>query len=196
MNTDEQIARIRSMADDSSILRKAVAAELGPQIVDFAAVIAGAIGAGGKILIGGNGGSAADACHMAAEMVVRLTKDRNRQALPAIALGMDPAVLTAASNDLGFQNAIARQVEAIGNKGDMLLVISTSGASDNLVKAVRLGRKRGLLTAGLLGGDGGRLATLVERALIIPHGSVQRIQEEHIFVIHVIVELIESDLFG
>ncbi|MEW5994227.1 MAG: SIS domain-containing protein [Candidatus Zixiibacteriota bacterium] len=187
--------QLRKLAAETAVLRKNIIDEKGTQIVDLAAVISGVIGSGGKILIAGNGGSAADASHFAAEMVIRLTGERNRQALPAIALCTDPAVLTAGSNDLGFEHVFSRQVEALGQKGDMLIVISTSGNSQNLINAVRTARDRGLLTMGLLGRGGGKLAGLVERSLVVPHASVQRIQEEHIFIIHLLVELVEGDLF-
>jgi len=196
MNEDVRLAQLTKLAEESVILRRAVVEQLGPQILDMAAVVSGVIGSGGKLLIAGNGGSAADASHFAAEMIVRLTAERNRQSLPAIALGMDPSVATAAANDFGYEKVFARQIEGLGHKGDMLLVISTSGNSANLVHAVRTAHERGLLTAALLGGRGGELVKQVERSLIVPHSSTQRIQEEHIFIIHLLVELIESDLFG
>ncbi len=195
MRKDKKLAQLRKLADETAILRKSIIEEMGKQILDLAAVISGVIGSGGKLLIAGNGGSAADASHFAAEMIVRLTAERNRQALPAIALCTDSAVMTAAGNDFGFESIFARQIEGLGHKGDMLFVISTSGNSPNLVKAVRTARDRGLLTAGLLGREGGKLGSLVDRALVIRHPSTQRIQEEHIFVIHLLVELVESDLF-
>lgn len=195
MNRDEQLARLKKVADESAVLRKSVVEQLGPKMLDLAAVMSGVIGSGGKILIAGNGGSAADASHFAAEMLVRLSSERNRQSLPAIALSADAAVLTATGNDFGFENIFARQVEGLGQKGDMLLVISTSGNSANLLKAVKAARERGVLTVGLLGGNGGKLVGMVERPLIVPHVSTQRIQEEHIFIIHLLVELVESDLF-
>ena len=195
MKKDKRLAQLRKLADDTAILRKAVIEEMGKQILEIAAVISGVIGSGGKLLIAGNGGSAADASHFAGEMIVRLTADRNRQALPAIALCTDPAVITASGNDFGFESIFARQVEGLGHKGDMLFVISTSGNSPNLVKAVHTAKGLGLLTTGLLGGKGGKLVGLVDRALVVPHPSTQRIQEEHIFIIHLLVELVESDLF-
>jgi len=103
--------------------------------------------------------------------------------------------MTAVSNDYGFDNLFARQVEALGAKGDMLIVLTTSGNSANLVKAVSVARERGLLTLGLLGNRGGKLLKKVDRSLLIPHVSTQRLQEEHLFLIHVLVELIERDLF-
>lgn len=196
MNKDEQLARLLLLAEETTILRKSVVEELGSQILDMAAIISGVIGSGGKVLIAGNGGSAADASHFAAEMVVRLTADRNRQSLPGLALCTDISVMTATANDFGFENVFARQIEGLGCKGDMLFVISTSGNSKNLVKAVHTARDHGLLTAGLLGCQGGKLADLLERSLIIPHTSTQRIQEEHIFIIHLLVEIVEGDLFG
>ncbi|MCK4460853.1 MAG: SIS domain-containing protein [candidate division Zixibacteria bacterium] len=196
MNEDVRLVHLTKLAEDSAILRRSVIEQLGIQILDVAALISGVIGAGGKLLIAGNGGSASDASHFAAEMIVRLSSERKRQSLPAIALGMDPSVTTAAANDFGYENVFARQVEGLGQKGDLFFAISTSGNSVNLVKAVSTARERGLLTTALLGGRGGKLAKQVERSLIVPHTSTQRIQEEHIFIIHVLVELIESDLFG
>ncbi len=196
MNEDVRLVRLTKLAEDSAVLRRSVIEQLGIQILDVAALISGVIGSGGKILIAGNGGSASDASHFAAEMIVRLTSERKRQSLPAIALGMDPSVTTAAANDFGYENVFARQVEGLGQKGDLFFAISTSGNSANLVKAVATARERGLLTTALLGGRGGKLAKQVERSLIVPHTSTQRIQEEHIFIIHILVELIESDLFG
>lgn len=195
MNKEERLLHLRRLAEETTILRKSVVEKLGPDILDLAAVISGVIGAGGKILLAGNGGSAADASHFAAEMIVRLTSERNRQSLPAFALNTDTSVMTAAANDYGFENIFARQVEGLGHKGDMLFVISTSGNSANLIKAAQTARDMGMISVGLLGGTGGKLAPLVDRALIVPHPSTQRVQEEHSFIIHVLVELVESDLF-
>ena len=196
---DVKLAWLQKIGDDSCLLRQAVIGKLGSAILDSAAVISGVLGSGGKLLIAGNGGSAADASHFAAEMVVRLTgrpDQSDRQALPAIALGTDPAVITAAANDFGFENCLARQLDALGVKGDMLFVISTSGNSQNLINAVKMARSKSILATGLLGNRGGKLARIVDRPLIVPHDSTQRIQEEHIFIIHLLVELVESHLFG
>jgi len=196
MKKDDALKLLQRQAQDGFILRKKIVDELGPRILEVANNISAVFGSGGKILVAGNGGSAADASHFTAELVVRLTADRNRQALPAICINVDPSVITAAANDFGFEMAIARQVEALGNRGDLLFVISTSGNSENLIRAVSIARERGLVTAGLLGRRGGRLAEQVDRAIIVPHDSTQRIQEEHIFIIHFLVEMVESDLFG
>lgn len=194
MNNDEKLIYIKKLGDECAVLRKAVTAELSQTILDTAAVMSGVIGSGGKILITGNGGSAADASHFAGEMIVRLSSDKNRQSLPAIALSVDPAVMTAAANDYGYERIFSRQVEGLGNKGDMLFVMSTSGNSPNIIKAVQTAESQGMITVGLLGGTGGKLAGMVDRAIVIPHPSTQRIQEEHIFIIHLLVGLVESDL--
>lgn len=195
MNDENKFNYLRKLAEETTILRKAVVEDLGQNIFDTASQISGVIGSGGKIMIAGNGGSAADASHFAAEMIVRLKSDVNRQSLPALALSVDPSILTACSNDYGFDYVFSRQVEGLGNKGDMLFAISTSGNSANLVKAVQVAREKGIITVGLLGGTGGKLASMVDRAIIVPHPLVLRIQEEHIFIIHTLVELVESDLF-
>ncbi len=196
MKIDARLQRLIKLADDSALLRKLTVERLGPEIIDLAAIISGVIGSGGKLMLAGNGGSAADASHFACEMIVRLSSERNRQSLPAMALNSDTVILTAAANDYGFENIFARQIEGLGQKGDMLFVISTSGNSPNLIKAVQTARTRKILTTGLLGNDGGKLAKMVDRALIVPHPSTQRVQEEHIFIIHILVELIEGDLLN
>jgi D-sedoheptulose 7-phosphate isomerase len=195
--TDEKRREvILKAAEESSLLRRKAAENLAGPLVELANLTAGVIGSGGKALICGNGGSAADSNHMAAEMIVRLTSSRSRQSLPAISLNADTSVITAAGNDFGFEQIFARQVEGLGRRGDILFLISTSGNSANLVRAAETARRLGLITAALLGNDGGKLATAVDKSLIVPHNSVQRIQEEQIFLIHLLVELIEYDLFA
>jgi D-sedoheptulose 7-phosphate isomerase len=196
MKEQEELLRLRKLAEDAGVLRQAVVEQLGNRILDLAGVMAGVIGSGGKLLIAGNGGSAAMASHFAGELVVRLTSERNRQSLPAISLSADSSVITAAGNDYGFENVFARQVEGLGQRGDMLVVLSTSGNSENLVRAVTAAVDKQALTSALLGSDGGRLAKMIERSLIVPHPSTQRIQEEHLFLIHSLVELVEKDLFA
>ena len=195
MNQQEALLELIKRAEEAGVLRKAVVEQLGQKVLDMAGVMSGVIGSGGKILIAGNGGSASMSCHFAAELVVRLTSERNRQALPAISLSADMAIITAAGNDYGFENIFARQVEALGNRGDLLIVMSTSGNSENLVRAVDTARQKQVITAGLLGGDGGQLLKLVDKPLVVPHPMTQRIQEEHLFLIHHLVELVEQDLF-
>jgi D-sedoheptulose 7-phosphate isomerase len=196
MKADKPLTEIMKQAEQASVIRRAMLENSGQLIVETANLISGVIGAGGKVLIAGNGGSASMASHFAAEMIVRLTSERNRESLPAIALTTDVAVITACGNDFGFDNIFSRQVDGIGCKGDMLLVMSTSGNSENLVRAVNSARARGMLVTALLGGEGGKLARMMERPLIVPHTSTQRIQEEHLFLVHTLVELVERDLFA
>jgi len=151
---------------------------------------------GNKLLLCGNGGSAADCQHIATELMIRLSHNIQRPALPAIALTTDASNLTAGGNDIGFENIFARNVEGLGNKGDALIVISTSGNSGNVIKAAETARSKGMKVIGFLGGDGGKLKSLVDLPIIIPSSNVQRIQEGHITVAHIICELVEDELYG
>lgn len=151
---------------------------------------------GKKILLCGNGGSAADAQHIATEFVIRLSAERTRPALPAVALTTDTSYLTAASNDLGYEHVFSRAVEALGNKGDILIAISTSGNSPNIINAVQLANERGLITIGLLGEQGGKTFPYCHHSIRIPSADTQRIQEGHITAAHIICELVEEKLFG
>jgi phosphoheptose isomerase len=151
--------------------------------------------AGNKVLICGNGGSAADAQHMAAEFVSRLSKDFDRPALPAIALTTDTSFLTAYANDCGYEGIFERQVLALGKPGDVLIGISTSGNSTNVVKAVAAARERGLKTIGLLG-EGGVLTSMVDQAVVVPSHDTQHVQEVLLGVEHTVCLLTERGLFG
>jgi len=151
---------------------------------------------GNKLLLCGNGGSAADSQHIATELVIRLSHDLQRPAIPAIALTTDTSNLTAGGNDIGFENVFARNVEALGNKGDILLAISTSGNSPNVIKAVDMAHKNEMKVIGFLGGTGGKLKSIVDLPIIIPSSNTQRIQEGHITIAHIICELVEKELYG
>ena len=151
---------------------------------------------GNKLLLCGNGGSAADCQHIAAEFMIRLSHDVDRPAIPAIALTTDTSNLTAGGNDIGYDNVFARNVEGLGNSGDILIAISTSGNSSNVIKAVEKAKTKKLKTIGFLGGDGGKLSTKVDLPIIMPSKNVQRIQEGHITVAHIICELVEQELYG
>jgi D-sedoheptulose 7-phosphate isomerase len=147
-----------------------------------------------KILLAGNGGSAADAQHIAAELVSRLNYDR--PGLSAIALTTDTSALTAIGNDYGFDRVFARQVEALGQAGDVLIALSTSGNSPNVLAALEAARKRGLKTVGLTGKTGGTMAPLCDIAIKVPSGRTPNIQECHILFGHIICQIIEDTLFG
>jgi phosphoheptose isomerase len=148
---------------------------------------------GGKVLVCGNGGSAAEAQHLAGELVGRF-KEANRPALPALALTVDTSVLTAWSNDAGFEQVFARQIEAFGQPGDMLVALSTSGRSQNLISAFEAARSRNMYCLALLGGDGGPILSLADTAIVVPSSDSQRIQETHLLVLHLLCELVEKGL--
>jgi len=148
------------------------------------------------MLLCGNGGSAADCQHIATEFMIRLSHHINRPALPAIALTTDTSNLTAGGNDIGWVNVFARSVEGLGNEGDILLAISTSGNSPNVIKAVEKAREKKMIVVAFLGGDGGKLKDIVDLPIVIPSSNVQRIQEGHITIAHIICELVEMELYG
>ncbi|MBI3189099.1 MAG: D-sedoheptulose 7-phosphate isomerase [Ignavibacteriales bacterium] len=148
-----------------------------------------------KVLLCGNGGSAADSQHIATELVIRMSKP-DRPALPAIALTTDTSCITAGGNDIGFDNIFSRQVEALGNAGDVLIAISTSGKSENVNRAINEAKKKGMTVIGFLGKDGGSSKDLVDVSIIIPSNDTQRIQEGHITVAHIICGIVENEMFS
>ena len=149
-----------------------------------------------KLLLCGNGGSAADAQHLATEFVVRLSPTIKRPGLPAIALTTDTSNLTAAANDIGYDNVFARSIEALGNEGDVLIGITTSGNSPSINNAFTAAKSRGMVTIGFLGKDGGQSKSLVDLAIIVPSSDTQRIQEGHITIGHIIFQEVEQEMFG
>ena len=165
------------------------------EVARAAQAIAAAFARGGKLLVCGNGGSAADAQHVAGEFVNQFLV-KNRRALPALALTTDGGVLTCVANDTGFERVFARQVEAFGARGDVLLAITTSGNSGNVEAAARAARERGVTVVGLLGRDGGRVRHLCDLALVVESADTQRIQETHNLVGHVLCDLVERILFS
>ena len=152
------------------------------------------LSAGGKVLLFGNGGSAADAQHIAAELVGRFK--RERKGLPAIALTVNTSTLTAIANDYGPEHVFARQVEALGQPGDLAIGISTSGASPNVLRALEAAKASGLITVGLTGRNGGELRSSVQHCLQVPSDNTPRIQEAHILLGHILCEYVEESLFG
>jgi D-sedoheptulose 7-phosphate isomerase len=163
------------------------------KIMDVTKRILGAYRKGNKVLFFGNGGSACDASHLAAELVNRYKKDRD--GLPALALATDMAIITSIGNDYDYTELFSRQIKAMGNKGDVAIAISTSGNSPNVLKAVEVARQKGLVTVGFTGKDGGKLAGLVDYAFIVPSNNTARIQEAHITLGHLLCELIEDEMF-
>lgn len=163
-------------------------------LVAAAERICASMQAGGKLLVAGNGGSAADAQHLVAEFVMRLNKDR--RALPAIALTTDTSILTAIGNDTDYAHVFERQIEALGRAGDVFLGISTSGNAKNLVKALESARAAGLTTIGLLGNGGGAMAPLCDLAVLVPSRVTMHIQESQLALEHILCLLVERLYFG
>ena len=149
-----------------------------------------------KLLLCGNGGSAADSQHLATEFIIRMNPAIKRPGIPAIALTTDSSMLTAGANDFGYDHVFARAVEALGNEGDVLIGISTSGKSESINLAFKMARSKGLATIGLLGKDGGTSKDLVDLAIIVPSSDTQRIQEGHITIGHIICGLVEREMYG
>jgi len=181
---------------ESSEVKIKVLNQCSKEILSAVNLLSKTFSKGNKLLLCGNGGSAADCQHIATELVVRLNHKLKRPALPAIALTTDTSNLTAGGNDIGFENVFARSVEALGNNGDILLVISTSGNSFNVIKAAQKAKLKKMKSIGFLGGNGGKLKSLVDLPIIVPSSNVQRIQESHITIAHIICELAELELYG
>lgn len=197
MNEKEtQKVSVAKLQIESSIAlkKKIKSEEFLEKIVRLADEFTNCIKSDGKILLCGNGGSAADCQHIAGELVVRLNSDSQREALAAIALTVNPSVVTASANDFGFERIFSRQVEALGKKGDCLLCISTSGNSPNLLLACEAAKEKGVKTFALLGKGGGKLKDLVDFSFVVPSNDTQRIQEVHITIGHILVLLIEKSL--
>lgn len=186
--------RARAYLQESADLKREVAGKCLDSIVAAAGLIAEAFRSGGKVLLCGNGGSAADCQHMAAEFVSVLSQDFKRPGLPAIALTTDTSFLTAYANDFGYEGIFERQVQALGKPGDVLVGISTSGNSTNVVRAVEAAQTAGMRTL-VLTGNAGRLPGMAEVAISVPSADTQHIQEAHLAIEHVICELVERQLF-
>jgi len=187
---------ITDSLNESSETKLKIKDQLMNEILKAVDLLSDCYKAGNKLLLCGNGGSAADCQHIATELMIRLSHHIQRPALPAIALTTDTSNLTAGGNDIGFENVFARNVEGLGNNGDILLAISTSGNSPNVIKAVDFSHKKGMKVIGFLGGNGGKLKDKVDLPIVIPSTNVQRIQEGHITVAHIICELVEDKLYG
>lgn len=186
-------AALRIAAGLADLARTAEATSaLAPAVAHLASRYADTLRRGGTIFFAGNGGSAADAQHIAAEYVVRFRELRRPYA--AIALTTDSSLLTAAANDLGFEQVFARQIEALGRAGDLLVLHSTSGTSGNLLAAAHAARIHGVTVAAFLGRGGGPLKAVADEAIVIPSDTVSRIQELHLALEHLIVEIVEEEL--
>ena len=187
----EAIVRI---FEDSAQVKVKFARENAEKIIEVVQLIAHAFRDGRKLLVFGNGGSAMDASHIAAEFVNRFLMER--PPLPAIALNTDVAVLTSISNDYDFSQVFSKQVSALGHEGDVVIGISTSGNSANVIKAIEVAKNNGMKTVVLTGGTGGRLAKMADYVFVVPTKHTPRIQETHITLGHTICEMVDQELFG
>ena len=185
-------ARFAEALNDLASLATRVARELGPQLDVALGLVEETVRRGGTLFFCGNGGSAADAQHLATEYVVRYM--RSRRAYPAVALTTDTSLLTAAGNDLGFEHVFARQVEALAKPGDLLIIHSTSGASPNVLRAAEAAQSRGIPVLAFSARDGGPLRELADHSVIIPTERTDRAQELHLCIEHIICDLVERTL--
>jgi D-sedoheptulose 7-phosphate isomerase len=189
-------AFIQDELQASADLKRKIFEQCNDRIIKAVDILIGALNQRKKILFCGNGGSAADSQHLATEFVIRMNPSIKRPGLPAIALTADSTMLTAGANDIGYDNVFARAVEALGNEGDVLIGISTSGRSESVNRAVAMASSKGLKTIGLLGKDGGATKDLVNLAIIVPSNDTQRIQEGHITIGHILCALVEREMYG
>jgi D-sedoheptulose 7-phosphate isomerase len=193
----DHVANLRRHFEDSIAVKQAAMETLAPAIARAGLALAAALKSGRKALSCGNGGSAADSQHFAAEIVGRF--ERERPGLPAIALTVDSSALTAIANDYSWEVVFAKQVEALGNPGDVLLAISTSGNSKNVVAAIKSAQAKGLVVIAMTGRDGGEMGRLLAPTdfhLNVPHPRTMRIQEVHLLVLHCLCEVVDNELFG
>jgi len=185
-----------SVLDSIKIKKKLLNKKYRSIINDIISEIFLKIKTGKKVFICGNGGSAADAQHLSAEFVIRLNPKKNREAYPLISLCADATNITACSNDFGFTNIFKRNLEALGQNGDLLIVLSTSGNSMNIIKAIKQAKKMNIKTIGFLGLTGGKCSALTDIELLIPSQNVARIQESHMFLGHHILNEVEKKLIS
>lgn len=187
---------IESEIRDSILTKEKLIQTSIPSIEKAAQLLVDVLRKDGFVLFCGNGGSACDASHIAAELVVRFKSGNDRKAIPALALSADQAVLTAGANDYGYDSIFERQVEAFGRAGDLLIALTTSGNSPNILKAIEMAKKKNLKVLTLLGGTGGKAKGLGDAEIIVPSSTTARIQECHITIGHILCSLVERDLFG
>lgn len=177
-------------------VKKELAAQQLPAIEEAGLALASVYAEQGKVLLCGNGGSAADAQHIAAELVVRYKGGNERRALPAQTLSPDPSTITACGNDYGYDQLFARSVDAFGNQGDALIAISTSGNSKNVLEAIKAAKTKEMKVITLLGGDGGQMKGMADIEIIVPSTITAHIQEAHITIGHILCAIIEKKCFN
>jgi D-sedoheptulose 7-phosphate isomerase len=195
MQTQEKV-RFTAMMSRSADLKQRIATELADAVIKVVDACEASLHAGGKLMFCGNGGSAADAQHLATEMLIRLRPKSERQSIAALALTLDPAMLTACGNDYGYERVFERPLRGLGRRGDVLFGITTSGRSVNVIRALQAAREMGIVTVGLLGGTGEPALTECDLALLVPDTETARIQECHISLGHAVLELLEDRIIA
>lgn len=196
MNMKNKQEFVQQSFRQSCEVKMQVAGKDTETIIRMADLITDAFRSGGKLLICGNGGSASDSQHIATEFTIRYRGSFDRPALPAIALTTDSSAMTAGPNDIGFENTFQRMVEALGRPGDVLLGLSTSGNSENVIRAMVYARAHGMKVIGLLGGNGGKMPPLCDESVIVPWNGSNHVQETHITIGHIIVQMVEETLYS
>ena len=186
--------RFTAMMQKSAELKRRIATELAQAVIGVVEACEASLRGGGKLLFCGNGGSAADSQHLATELLIRLRGSVERDSWPALALTLDPAMLTACGNDYGYERVFERPLRGLGRRGDVLFGITTSGRSPSVVRALEAAREMGIVTVGLLGGSGEPARGLCDHVLMVPDDETARIQECHIALGHAILELLEDRL--
>ena len=189
-----EIARFAAMMNKSADLKRRIAVDLADTVLAVVATCEISLRGGGKLLFCGNGGSAGDAMHLATEMVIRLRGSVARPSWPAMTLGQDPTMITAAGNDFGFDHVFERPLRGLGRPNDVLFGITTSGRSMNVILALQAAREMGIATVGLLGGTGLPALEHCDHALLVPDPETARVQECHIALGHAVLELLEDRL--
>ena len=185
-----------TIRDSMAVKQRLLDNGIAEPILAMAEVVAQSIANGGKVLLCGNGGSAGDAQHLAGEFLVRLRASLNRDALPALSLITDSSTLTACANDYGYDQIFARPLAALGQRGDVLLAITTSGNSANILAALDVAGDRGVIRLGFLGGGGGAALAKCDQAVVVPSGNTNRTQESHIMLGHILVQCVEELLLA
>jgi D-sedoheptulose 7-phosphate isomerase len=191
-----EVARFAAMMRRSAELKQRIAAELPDAVIGIVDACESSLRAGGKLMFCGNGGSAADSQHLATEMLIRLRPKSERPSIAALALTLDPAMLTGCGNDYGYERVFERPLRGLGRRGDVLFGITTSGRSPNVIRALEAAREMGIVTVGLLGGAGEPALSQCDLALLVPDTETARIQECHIALGHAVLELLEDRLIA
>tara|TARA_E500000331_G_scaffold221350_1_gene211967 strand:+ start:3292 stop:3888 length:597 start_codon:yes stop_codon:yes gene_type:complete len=184
----------KNFTESIDIKKEILSSDVTKSLISMGESIVSAVRNGNKVIFCGNGGSAADSQHLAAEMLIRLKSENNREGIPAIALAQDTSTITACGNDYGFDYLYQRLIETLGNKGDILIAISTSGNSNNIIRAIKAANLKEIKAFGFFGNGGGKAISFCDESFVVPSSNTARIQESHITAGHALVEFVENKL--